>query len=60
MICLMVLCYALWHAQRKTIEEIPSDYLKWMSEELTDNEDLMIEAENEYEFREKHGTHIWS
>ena len=44
----------------KTLEEIPSDYLKWMFEAPISNEDLALEAENEYAFREKNGAHFWS
>ena len=44
----------------KTLEEIPSDYLKWMYKDFTDKEDLALAAEEEYDFREKHNTHFWS
>lgn len=42
----------------KTIEEIPSDYLQWMCEEL-DNDKLVDAADAEYQFREKHNTHFY-
>jgi uncharacterized protein (DUF3820 family) len=37
--------------QGKTIEELPSSYLKWLSEECDDDE-IMEAAEEEYKWRE--------
>lgn len=43
----------------KTLEEIPSGYLKWMFEAPISDEDLALEAEEEYAFRERNGSHFW-
>ena len=40
------------------IENVPSDYLRWMAENL-DDEDFAVAADEEYQFREKWGTHFW-
>lgn len=36
--------------QNKTMEEIPSGYLKWLMDKCDDDE-IRIEAEEEYDFR---------
>lgn len=43
----------------KDLEEIPSNYLKWIIDKVTNNDELVEEAEKEYEFREKWKTHFW-
>jgi len=47
----------------KSIEEILSEYLKWVAENWeskTDQDEEIIEAaDTEYEFRETHKTHFW-
>ncbi|MGO9372705.1 MAG: putative quorum-sensing-regulated virulence factor [Syntrophobacteraceae bacterium] len=42
----------------KTIEELPSGYLKWIAENV-DDDDLCEAADAEYQWRSQHGTHIW-
>lgn len=44
----------------KDLEDIPSDYLQWIINKVTTNDELVEEAEKEYEFREKWRTHFWS
>lgn len=44
----------------KDLEEIPSDYLKWIIDKVTTNDELVQAAEEEYEFRSKWKTHFWS
>ena len=44
----------------KDIEDIPSDYLKWIINKVTTNDELVEAAEQEYDFREKWKTHFWS
>lgn len=44
--------------QGKTIEEIPSDYLKYIVDKW-DNEDIMEAAETELNFRDNNGTHFY-
>ena len=41
----------------KSMEEIPSNYLKWVSENW-DDEDIRDAAEKEYEFRSLWKTHF--
>ncbi|KKM79221.1 hypothetical protein LCGC14_1352090 [marine sediment metagenome] len=41
------------------IEDLPSDYLRWMKNEM-DDEELKEAAEEEYSQREDEGTHFWS
>lgn len=43
----------------KDLEEVPSDYLKWIINNVTTDEELIEEAEKEYEFREKWRTHFY-
>ncbi len=40
------------------LEDIPSGYLKWLSENCH-NEDIAIAAGEEYEYREKWNKHFW-
>jgi hypothetical protein len=42
----------------KTIEEIPSSYLKWLAENC-DDEDIATAADTEFEWRNEHSRHIW-
>ncbi len=42
----------------KDIEDIPSDYLKWLSENC-DFEDVAEAADEEYQYREKFNCHHW-
>jgi hypothetical protein len=42
----------------KDIEDIPSDYLRWLSENC-DNENIAIEADEEWDFREKTNSHVF-
>jgi hypothetical protein len=42
----------------KTMEEIPSGYLKWMADKL-DDDDLCEAADAEYQWREQHRKHFW-
>ena len=42
----------------KKMHEIPSGYLKWLAENF-DNEDICKAADDEYQYREKYGTHKW-
>lgn len=42
----------------KEIEDIPSDYLNWLARSC-DNEKITIEANKEYQFREKYNRHFW-
>lgn len=43
----------------KTIEEIPSSYLRWISNDCkTASDDLIEEADNELSFRDNHRTHF--
>jgi len=44
----------------KDIEDIPSDYLQWIINKVTTNDELVEAAEAEYNFREKWKTHFWS
>lgn len=49
----------MWFGEHKnkTIEEIPSGYLRWMVDEL-DNEDLIMAAESELEYRDNFNGHF--
>lgn len=40
----------------KTIEEIPSSYLKWLAEKCDDDE-ICEAADEEYQWRERNGEH---
>lgn len=40
----------------KSIEDIPSDYLKWLAENA-DNDSIATAADDEYNWREDHGAH---
>jgi len=42
----------------KEIYDLPSGYLKWLSENYDDDE-IAAEADQEYKFREQFNTHIW-
>lgn len=42
----------------KTIEEIPSGYLKWLAENC-DNDDICEAADKEYQWRNQHSKHFW-
>lgn len=42
----------------KEMWQIPSGYLKWMAENL-DNDDLCEAADEEYQHRERYNTHWW-
>lgn len=42
----------------KTIEEIPSSYLKWMISTIEDKEDLIAGAETELQYRTDHNEHF--
>ena len=42
----------------KLIEEIPSGYLKWLSENC-DDDDICEAADKEYEWRTRWGKHWW-
>lgn len=42
----------------KDIENIDSEYLKWLAENCKD-EDICLAADEEYQCREKWNTHIW-
>ncbi len=42
----------------KSIEEIPSGYLRWLKDNCEDDE-IMKSAEDEYVFRDKWNTHFW-
>jgi hypothetical protein len=42
----------------KTIEEIPSGYLKWIEGNIENNDELVEAAHDEYEFRTKWKTHF--
>jgi len=44
----------------KDLEEIPSDYLKWIINKVTNNDEIVEAADQEYEFREKWKSHFWS
>lgn len=44
----------------KDLEDIPNDYLHWIINKVTTNDELVEEAEKEFEFREKWKTHFWS
>jgi hypothetical protein len=44
--------------QGKTIEEIPSGYLKWLAENC-DQDDICDAADQEYQWRDQHNKHIW-
>lgn len=41
------------------IEDVPSDYLKWMSENF-DDDSLVEEADKELEFRDTWNKHFYS
>lgn len=43
----------------KDLEDIPSDYLLWIIDKVTLNDELVEEAEEEYEFRSNWKTHFW-
>lgn len=45
--------------QGKTVEEIPSGYLKWMIDNLEDKEDLVEAADKELAFRDQFNTHFY-
>lgn len=48
-----------WGKHRgKDIEDVPSDYLKWLAENC-DNEPLAVAADEEWDFRERTNTHIY-
>jgi hypothetical protein len=51
----------LWFGKYKgeDIEDVPSDYLKWLAENF-DNEEVALAAEDEYNFREVNNKHFWS
>lgn len=38
------------------IEDLPSSYLKWLAENM-DNEDICLEADEEYQYRADNGCH---
>ncbi len=40
------------------LEDIPSPYIKWLSEEC-DNETIAEEADEEWQFREKFNNHFY-
>jgi hypothetical protein len=42
----------------KTIEEIPSGYLKWLAEKCEDD-DICEVADKEYQWRDQWGKHWW-
>jgi len=42
----------------KFIHEIPSGYLKWMAENM-DDEDLCCAADEEYWLRDRQNSHWW-
>jgi hypothetical protein len=44
----------------KNIEDIPSDYLKWIMEKFNGDEEIIIAAEKEYEYRSNWKKHFWS
>jgi uncharacterized protein (DUF3820 family) len=43
----------------KDLEDIPSDYLKWIVKDVKTDDELVEEAEKELEFRDKWGTHFY-
>lgn len=43
----------------KTIEEIPSGYLKWLEDSANCDDELKEAAQSELEFRTKLGTHFY-
>ena len=42
----------------KDLEDIPSSYIKWLSEEC-DNETIAEEADEEWQFRERFNNHFY-
>jgi hypothetical protein len=44
----------------KDLEDIPSDYLNWIINKVTTNDELVEEAEKEYEFRSNWRKHFYS
>lgn len=42
----------------KDIEDVPSDYLRWLAENC-DNERIAIAADEEWDFREKTNSHTY-
>lgn len=42
----------------RTIDSIPSDYLKWLAENVED-EDVACAADEEYRWREDNNEHFW-
>ncbi len=42
----------------KDLEDIPSPYIKWLSEEC-DNETIAEEADEEWQFRERFNNHFY-
>jgi len=51
----IVVHFGKYHGYK--IEEIPSNYLKWMSETLKEGK-LSIAADEEWNFREKYNCHF--
>jgi uncharacterized protein (DUF3820 family) len=43
----------------KDLEDIPSDYLKWIIDKVKNDDNLVEAADEEYTFREKWKTHFW-
>jgi hypothetical protein len=42
------------------IEDIPSDYLLWMAENLGNHEEIQLLADREYSWREKYNEHFYN
>ena len=42
----------------KEIHEIPSGYLRWLAQNF-DDEDICMEADEEYNIREQQNAHWW-
>lgn len=45
--------------QGKDLEQIPSDYLEWITNKVSDNDELVEEAEKELEFRDRWNKHFY-
>ena len=44
--------------KNKDLEEIPSNYLEWCLDTFEDEDELYLEIDKEYQFREKTNTHF--
>lgn len=42
----------------RIIEELPSSYLRWLAENLEDEDEVVEAAEAEYNYRRDHGGHF--